>query len=175
MNPQGIEEQFKKLKELVLEYSNVVPVLRGYDSYFDASFEEPTHNWPNAAPEEFYFGRKKPIKNQQDSNFDYEAEIKKLGCHAQNITVIDEQCSENDYDINLISSNCTGKTPAEALEKLEMLCCLLKKDYILILESEYRDEYYDEDNDDDSNPFDGMFDDDDDDEDDEDDDEDDEN
>ena len=161
MKSQEIEEQFKKLKELVQEYSDIIPVLQGYDNVFVAAFEEP-RSWSNSAPEVFCFGRKNPIK-QQNSDFDYDAEIKKLGCHAKNIAIIDEVCTENGSDINLINCKCEGKTPAEALEKLEILCCLLKKGYILILESEYRDEYWseneDEDRDDDTNPFDDMFDD----------------
>lgn len=185
MDTKELAKIFGEILKLTEEH-DAIPVLRGFEDDFQAGLEIPRHQiWrPDQDDCELYFGRQEPIKGQYRDDFDVEEEIKKLGETPQAIEVITSQYNHcEEFNINRISSNCDGDTPEEALGTLKILCCLLKKGYILISESDYDRDYYnkeedseDEENtdsldndddgqdsdllDDDSNPFEGMFDDD---------------
>lgn len=150
MDTKDLAKIFEEILKLT-EGSDGIPVLRGFEDEFEAGLEIPRHQIWNPDPEdcELYFGRQEPIKGQDKENFDDEEEIKKLGETPQEIEIIEEQYyRRGECNINRISSNCDGDTPEEALEKLKILCCLLKKGYFLISESRYDEDYIDNDDED---------------------------
>ncbi len=140
MNSKELKAKFEKIQGLINDYY-AVPVLRFIEQedepIFESGVEQPRHNMWKSDSENciLYFGRKTPIKNEEDCDLD--EEIKKLTNNPELADIIEEQYFF-DGSINLISSDCGGKTPEEALEKLEKLCELLKKDYILISEIKYK-------------------------------------